>query len=105
MVSRVVSSNPREQREADEWRMLPLQHPRGWVSVPADLSVQSITSVHAWFSPSSVEFEVWEMQFEAAESRTADKDVYQRGDTFVLLKHRKTQQDFLGPSLVARLQP
>lgn len=52
--------------------------------------------MHACFSLSRVEFEVWEMQFEAAESRTADKDVYQRRDTFILSKHRKIQQDFLG---------
>lgn len=39
LVSRVVSSNPRGQHEGDKWLMLPLQHPRGWVSAPADLSV------------------------------------------------------------------
>lgn len=61
--------------------------------------------MHTCFSLSRVEFEVWEMQFEAAESRTADKDVYQRRDTFILSKHRKIQQDLLGGSLVARLQP
>lgn len=35
------------------------------------------------------------MQFEAAESRTAVKDVHQRGETFILCKHRKIQPRFV----------
>lgn len=70
--------------------MLQLQHLVGG-SVLLLSSVQSITSVHACSSPNSVEFEGWEMQLEAAESRTEDKDVYLRGEMFTLSKNRKMQ--------------
>lgn len=52
--------------------------------------------MHTPFSPYSAEFEGWEVQFEAAESRTEDKDV--REETFVLFKHRMIQAWFVALS-------
>lgn len=54
--------------------------------------------MHACSSPHCVEFEGWEMQFEAAESRTEGEDVYLRGETFMLFKHRMIQAWFVALS-------
>lgn len=62
----------------------------GRLSVPAELCLEHYPG-HTCSSPNSVEFEGWEVQFEAAESRTEDKDLYLRGETFTLFRHRKVQ--------------
>lgn len=47
--------------------------------------------MHTCFSPNSVECEGWEMQFEAAESRAEDREVYLRGEMFTVSKPKKIQ--------------